>query len=68
MLVMIRWFMTITTRTMISRWPSVVDKFNLDLDQTGHLVKGCDKFEKTAGCRRWTYSQRAVSTGRISAP
>jgi hypothetical protein len=55
MLVMIRWFMTIANRTMISRWPSVVDKFSLDLDQTGRLVKGCDRFGKTAGCRRWTY-------------
>lgn len=65
---MIRWLITITEQTMISRWPSVGDKFSLDLDQKGRLVKHYGKFVKTVGCRRWNYSWRAGSTERISVP
>jgi len=68
MLVMIRWLMTITARTIIARWPSVADKFSLDLDLRKRLAKPCDRFGKAEGCRRWIYSWRAESTGRTSAP
>ena len=65
MLVMIRWFMTITNETMMSRWSNVEDKFDLDLDQKGRLARHCGKFARRAGCRRWIYLWRAELTGRI---
>jgi len=68
MLVMIRWLMTIRAGTMIARWASVADKFSPDLDLRKRLAKSCDRSGKAEGCRKWIYSWRAESTGRISAP
>ena len=51
MLVMIRWLMTIMPERMMTRWPSVVDKFSLDLDLRGRLVRRCGKFARVVECR-----------------
>ena len=64
MLVMIRWFMTITNETMLARWSNVADKFNLDLGLKGRLAKHCGRFAKRVGCHRWTYLWKAELTGR----
>jgi hypothetical protein len=39
MLVMISWLITIIGRTIMSKWPSVGDKFSLDQGLKGRLAK-----------------------------